>query len=78
MMESIGPELGIEVGTFEQSTHGVSYTSVTSFNGSVLVRCIGSSGLDLVSELLEELVDLGVPIQLASLVHIDILAWTSW
>jgi hypothetical protein len=50
VLKSIGPELGREVGASESTAKGVTNSLVSTFNGSILMRGIGTGRLDVVAE----------------------------
>ena len=77
MMESVRPELDRKVCTMKHSTKGVCDGKVSTFHRSVLVGRIGTSRLDLVDKLAEEMVDFRITIKFPSLIHKDIFIGTA-
>ena len=72
VVESIGPELDVQIGTNKQCAYGTADSSVGALNRSILVGGISTSRVNSVLKLSKKVTDLRIPEQFATLIHVCI------
>ena len=78
MVKGVGPELDGEIGTMEHSAESISNGKISTFDGTALIRRVGTGGVDAIAKLTEELLDLGIAIKFPSLIHVYVLVGATW
>ena len=68
-MECMGPEFDIEVGTQEWGANGVSKSSVSALDRTILSRRVCTSGMCCTAFLLEQVANLGMIEEFSALVE---------
>ena len=76
VIECIGPEVRLEVGTGKHSAEGVADCLVRSLTRSILVRRIWSGEFDRVTEIYKGAVDVSAFTEFASAIHANIFVGT--
>lgn len=74
MLEGIRPEMNVKIGSSEHSSHRIGDKKVASFNRTILIRSVGTSGTNVISKLV--LSDFGVGIQFSTLIENNVFVLT--
>jgi hypothetical protein len=77
-VKSVRPKTSIQIGTDEHGTKSVPNGLVGTFNWTVLVRTVGTSGIDDVTKALKKGTDFLVVEKLTALVEVNIFAGHGW
>jgi hypothetical protein len=73
-LKGVEPKAGIKIGPIQHGTEAIADGLVRTFHGAVLVRSIGSRGIDIIVEfLLEKGTDGRAVVQFTTLIEHDIL-----
>ena len=72
MMESIGPELGIELCTKQKRTNRVGNSQMGALDRTILVGGISASGTEDIAETLEKSLNFRIVVKFTTLVHVDV------
>jgi hypothetical protein len=73
MIESAWPKLRVEIRSSQERTQSIANRLMRALHRSVLMRGVGASRVDIITEFLEEIANLGVVIEFPTLIHVNVL-----
>jgi hypothetical protein len=76
VLEGIRPKFGVKASTREHQVKGVTNGLMRPFHRTILVGGIGTCGTDVIAITFEEAANLGILVQFASLVKVDVFVVT--